>query len=625
MAIYRRHAGAIPLFVLMAPLIGAQTVNVWLTTDDQKALLQAQANVTFASGVNSTDPTLVIDDRTVHQTVEGFGAAMTDSSAYLLNEVLPASNLRAVMLTLFDHGQGIGISFLRNPMGASDLARTEYSYDDRPAGATDPNLADFSIAHDRADILPLLVMAKGINPQIKMMGNPWSPPGWMKTTGSMIGGSLNASAYTALAGYFVKYLQAYAQAGVPVDYISLQNEPLNVPVDYPGMSMSSGEQLNFLKNYVLPALQAANLQTKVLVYDHNWDQPGYPEAVLSDATVAASPNVRGTAWHWYAGPPGAMTVVHNLYPGLNNYVTEASGGTWIADEVKQDFEMIVHSMRNWASSYVKWGLALDQNRGPHDGGCGTCTPLVTVNSVTGAVSYPVDYYTLGHFSKFVLPGSTAVWSSNAPGLIGAAFKTPNGGSVLVVYNDSEIARTFQVAWQRRSFHYTLAALAGATFTWSPEPDVRVAERSETAILGQRGQAIATDYTISALQQIQASSYTEEANLESESTSDTDGGFDLGYAVDGSWLEYDNLDFGSGPGTVDVRWASNGSGGRLEFHLDSVTGPIVGQGNFPVTGGWETWQTYSIPVSGAHGVHRLFVVFHGSGTNGLGNLNWFRFH
>ena len=601
------------LIPLIAPCLGAQQVSVWLTTDDQKALMQSQAAVVFATGANGTVPTLTIDDRVVHQVVEGFGASMTDSSAYLLNEVVPPANLPAVMQALFDRSKGIGISFLRNPMGSSDLARSMYSYDDQPAGTSDASLAAFAVAHDRTDILPLLVMAKGINPQIKMMASPWSSPGWMKTSGSMIGGSLNASAYTALANYFVKYLQAYAAAGVPVDYISMQNEPLYVPSDYPGTSMSSAEQLNLIANYMLPALTAANLPTKVLVYDHNWDQPVYPEAVLKNPAVAGSPNIGGTAWHWYGGPPGAMTTVHNLYPGLNNYVTEASGGTWISDEVKQDFEMIVHSMRNWASSYVKWGLALDQNRGPHYGGCGTCTPLVTVNSQTGAVSYPIDYYTLGHFSKFVTPGSTAVWSSNAPGLISSAFVTPQHTVVLVAYNDSAGSQTFQVNWHRRSFQYTLAALSGATFTWQGNIESTAPARGHVP-----------DYTIAATQQIQASSYTQVSGLQSETCTDGGAGFDMGYAAEGSWLAYDNIDFGSGVSGVEVRWASAGNGGQLEFRLDSASGPLIAQGTLPVTAGWETWQTFPLSASGAQGVHKLVVTFHGSGSAGLGNLNWFRF-
>jgi glucosylceramidase len=260
--------------------------------------------------------------------------------------------------------------------------------------------------------------------------------------------------------------------------------------------------------------------------------------------------VGGTAWHWYEGTPGAMTTIHNLYPGLNNYVTEASGGTWIADEVKQDFEMIVHSKRNWASTYVKWGLALDQNRGPHSGGCGTCTPLVTIDSNTGAVSFRVDYYTLGHFSKFVLPGSVALWSSNAPGIISAAFATPNGKIVLVAFNDSSADKTLQVWWRGRSFAYSLPALGGATFTWTGNPWERAIGPDRTA--GLLASAHTPRYVIAATVQMQASSYTQIANLQSEPCGDTDGGFDIGYSADGGWLQFDNIDFGNGMAAVDVR-------------------------------------------------------------------------
>jgi glucosylceramidase len=239
------------------------------------------------------------------------------------------------------------------------------------------------------------------------------------------------------------------------------------------------------------------------------------------------------------------------------------------------------------------------------------------------VSYPVDYYTLGHFSKFVLPGSTAVWSSNAPGLISAAFVTPNRTLVVVAYNDSLTDKTFQVSWRQRSFRYTLPALAGATFTWTGIPAGRSEGRDRTT--GSKpGQARVPSYTIDAGQQIQASSYTQISNLQSEPCADADGGFDIGYAADGSWLEYDDIDFGSGPTAVDVRWASAGAGGALEFHLDSTSGPTVAQAALAVTGGWQTWQTFPIQVSGARGLHNVFVVFRGTGTNGLGNLNWFRF-
>lgn len=427
-----------------------------------------------------------------------------------------------------------------------------------------------------------------------------------------------------LANYFVRYLQAYAAAGAPVDYISLQNEPLYLPTAYPGMSMPATDQLTILRDHVLPALTASQLTTKVLIYDHNWDQPPYPETIFADSAIAASAQISGIAWHWYAGTPGAMSLLHNQYPNRKNYVTEASGGVWIADEVKTDFETITQSMRNWSSSYVKWGLALDENRGPYiQGGCGDCTPLITVNQSSGAVTYNIDYYTLGHFSKFVLPGADRIYSSNAPRIVSAAFMNPRGTEVLVAYNDSPSSQTFQVASHGRSFVYTLPALAGATFVWTPESPAP-GGRSTSA---RSRISPSSGYAISALsQQIQASSYNSMSGLETETTSDIDGGYDLGYSGDGSWAEYRNIDFASGVSSGRVRVASAGSGGTLEFHLDALSGPLVGTATLPATGGWQMWTTVTTPISGATAIRNLFVVFRSRGASGgIANLNWFQFH
>jgi len=598
-------------FHVFASLLLAQSVNVWMTTDDQKTLLQPQAPVSFSNGGSATIPTVFVDELQRYQSIEGFGASFTDSSAWLMNS--KASSLPTVMNSLFDHTAGIGISFVRNPMGASDLSRSIYSYDDTP----DPILGSFSIAHDLVDIIPLIRQAKLINPKLKIMANPWSPPGWMKTSGSMIGGSLFPANYAPFASYFVKYLQAYAAAGITVDYISLQNEPLNVPA-YPGMSMPAADQLTILRDYVLPALTANQLSTKVLIYDHNWDQPPYPETVLSDTSA----QIGGIAWHWYGGTPGAMSLLHNQYPNRNNYVTEASGGTWITDEVKADFEAITQSMRNWSSSYVKWGLALDENRGPFlPGGCDTCTPLITVNQGTGAVTYNIDYYTLGHFSKFVLPEAVRVYSSNAPRIVSAAFMNKNGTEALVAYNDSSSSQTFQVTSHGRSFVSTLPALAGATFVWTSESPAPIGRSLARPVRSRPGYVVAA-----ASQQIQASSYNYMSGLETETTSDTDGGYDLGYSADGSWAEYRNIDFGSGVSSVNVRVASGGSGGTMEFHLDSQSGPLAGTATLPVTGGWQTWTTVTAPISGATAIRNLFVTFRSGGASGgIANVNWFQFH
>jgi len=614
--------------------VAGSAVSIVLTTDDQSIRMQAQPGTSFAtaSGGNNV---VYVDEAETYQPIEGFGASFTDSAAYLLNEVAsPKSSLNMVMSDLFTRsGNGIGLSFMRTPMGASDIARSIYSYDDNN-GQADITLANFSIAHDQTDIIPIILQARQLNPQMKLMASPWSPPGWMKSSGSMIGGGLLSSMYSPFANYFANYLNAYQAAGINVDYISLENEPLNLPSNYPGMCMPpspgarcSGQsnwqtdQTTALRDYVLPALTANQLTTKVLVYDHNWDQPGYPRSVLSDPTIQASPQVAGTAWHGYGGTPGVMSTIQNYFPAKGNYETEHSGGTFISDQVKADFEEITQAMRNWARSYVKWSLALDQNMGPHTGGCGICTPIVTVNSSTGAVSYDIEYYTTGHFSKYVLPGATRIYSSNASGIVSAAFLNPDGSKALVVFNDSGSTQSFQVQWGSQSFAYTLPSLAGATFAWTG---------------AQSG-----SYTVSATSQIQASSFNSTAGndvigdnttfgLQTENTSDTNGGYDVGFSSDGDYAVYKNVDFGAGVSQVSARLACGATGhcgGTLEFHLDSASGTTIAAVTIPATSGWQTWTTVSAPASSATGVHDLYVVFKApaSGTSALGNLNWFQFN
>lgn len=601
----------LPICTLLATAGSAQTVSVWLTNDNQKTKLAQQSSVSFASSSTSA-PDIYVDETEGYQAIEGFGASFTDSAAYLLNEKVPSNKLGAVMANLFSRTSGIGISFIRNPMGASDIARYDYSYDDLPAGSTDPTLASFSIAHDLVDIVPLVKSAKSINPQLKIMANPWSGPGWMKTSASMIGGSLLAADYPTLASYLIKYIEAYQAQGIPIDYISMQNEPLYVPSDYPGTCMPASTTDTTCGNSptdetteitsALSALSSAGLNTKILIYDHNWDRPDYPQTVLSNSTISGSSQIAGIAWHGYAGTPGAMNALHDSYPNLGEYETEHSGGTWISDQVEQDFEEITQVMRNWGKAYVKWSLALDPDRGPHTGGCGTCNPLVTVSESNGAVTYDIEYYTLGQFSKFVQPGATRVYSSNALGFVSVAFKNSDSSKVLVVYNETHGPKSFQAAWGTQRFTYQLPSLSGATFVWNG---------TQNAV-----------YSVPATQQIQASSYNDAFGLETETTSDTNGGYDLGYSDGGDWAHYKNISFGTGVSTVSVRTASAGAGGTLEFHLDSISGTLIGTATLPVTGGWQTWTTVPASVVSTTGTHDLYLVF--KGGNSIANVNWFQF-
>lgn len=593
-------------------LIAGPTVSVVLSTMDQTSLMTAQPDITFTTTTAGSNK-IVVDESQQFQTIDGFGAAFTDSAAYLLEKVAPSATLTSTLNDLFTRdGNGIGLSFMRNPMGASDIARSVYSFDDLTGAQTDPTLANFSVAHDEAYIIPLIQQAKALNPQMKIMANPWSPPGWMKSTNSMIGGTLLPTMYTPFAQYFVKYIQAYAADGIPIDYISLQNEPLYQPSNYPGMGMDAATQLTVLRDYMLPALQSASLSTQVLVYDHNWDTVSYPETVLADPTILASNQVAGTAWHGYGGTPGGQQTVANLYPTKGAWQTEHSGGTWVTNQFTSDFLEITQVLRNAGKAYVKWSLALDQNLGPNlsqlgssYGGCSTCTPIVTVNNQTGAVTKDIEYYTLGHYSKYILPGAARIYSSNANGIVSVAFTNPDDSKAMVAYNNTSAAVTFQTQWGAQSFTYTLPRYSAATFTWSGT------QSGSSALV--------------ATSQIQASSYTSQKGLATENTSDTTAGYDLGYLTPGSYAFYKNIDFGASVSKVNVREASAGNGGTAEFHLDSPSGTLVATATLSVTGGWQTWTTVTATASGASGIHDLYVVFKGGGTSGsIANINWFQF-
>lgn len=601
----------------------ASAVSVVLSTNDQSKLMAAQPNVNFTSmAADAGSNTIVVDPTQQYQSIEGFGAAFTDSAAYLMEKVEPPASLTGTMNDLFTrNGDGIGLSFMRIPMGATDIALSVYSYDDQPVGTTDLSLADFSIAHDQSYILPLIQQAKALNPDMKLMANPWSPPGWMKDPSSMspvsmLGGQLlmTSANEAAFANYFVKFLQAYKAAGVPIDYISLQNEPENVTTSYPSMLMQDTAQLQLLQQYVLPALANANLSTKVFVWDHNWDTPSYPQYVLSGLSTQQLTQVAGTAWHGYGGAPGAQQLIQNEFPTLGTWETEHSGGTWQADQFTVDILEITQVLRNSGKSFVKWSLALNEKLGPNLtqnaglGGCNTCTSLVTINSTTGAPTKDIEFYTLGHYSKYVLPGAVRIYSSNTPAIASVAFQNPDGSTVLVASNATTASQSFNVQWGAQAFSYTLPAASIATFTWTGKPVAATPPTAATA-------------------QIQGSSFSSEAGLETESTGDSTGEYDLGYLSPGAYTVYKNIDFGasSSISQVNVRSASDGNGGTATFYLDSMTSTPIATVNLPVTGGWQTWTTVNAPVTNASGVHDLYVVFNGIGTStSIANVNWFQF-
>jgi len=442
-------------------------IRVIESSEERRAILEEQPAISF--GVQrAPELTISINDAVRYQSIDGFGASLTDSSAWLLWSKLTEAQRKEALVQLFDSRKGIGLSMLRQPMGASDFALDDYSYDDMPAGQGDADLNHFSIQRDQRYIIPILKEILTINPQTKIMATPWSPPGWMKTSQSMIQGSLLPTAYQPLANYFVKFVRAYEQAGIPVFAITMQNEPLHVPNNYPGLNMTAIEQTVFLRDNLGPSFRDAGLKTKILIFDHNWDLITYPITVLSDARAADFAD--GIAIHCYGGSVTAQTELHDRFPEKPIWSTECSGGEWQkGNMLEQQARLLIDSIRNWSKGVILWNLALDQNHEPYLGGCNTCRGVVTVkHDVTPAQVIPtVDYTALAHASKFVQPGAVRV-DSNSFGqgsLEDVAFRNPDGSLVLIVLNSGGATTTFNIAWNGKYASYSLRKQSVATFVW----------------------------------------------------------------------------------------------------------------------------------------------------------------
>jgi glucosylceramidase len=448
-------------------------VQVVETTGDRMMLLQSQPSLSFGSGGASSGFVINVNEGKRYQQMDGFGASLTDSAAWVVSNKLTAAQQGALWQSLFSPSVGIGVSFLRQPMGATDFSASgNYSYDDVPAGQTDPNLANFSIAHDTTYVIPLLQRALAVNPAIKIVAVPWSPPAWMKKSGTMNGGNMNTAYFPSLAQYFVKFIQAYQEHGVPIYAVLPQNEPLNSNTGYPTEYLPATDEAIFIGKNLGPALSAASgtNNVKILGYDHNWDQPSYPEALLADS--AAASHLAGSAFHCYAGDVSAQSTLEAAYPSKSIWFTECSGtvGSSFAGDLAWNTEhLLIGATRNWARSVSLWNLALDQNSGPKNGGCSNCRGVVTINDSVSpsTISNNVEYYVLGHLAKFVVPGAYRI-DSNSFGhgsIEDVAFQNPDGSIVLLVLNSSGRSGSFTVSWNDKIFTYNLPAGAVATFQW----------------------------------------------------------------------------------------------------------------------------------------------------------------
>lgn len=469
-------------------------IEAWITTPDRTQLFNQQENpIQFNDGRRGWGQIITVDDGMQMQTIDGFGFAMTGGSVELMMKMSKPERTKLINELFRTDKNNIGVSYIRMTIGSSDLNSFVYSYDDLKEGETDENLGKFNLSQDLNDVIPVMKEVLAVNPDIKILASPWSAPTWMKTNNKVKAGNLKKEYYDVYARYFVKYIQAMKKQGITIDAITVQNEPLNSN-NTPSMQMVANDQLEFIRDHLGPAFENANLNTKIVLFDHNLDRIDYPLTILNDPEAAKY--VDGSGFHHYGGELSAMEIMHIAHPEKNLYFTEqmvverpGSQSIEIAAQVKR---LIIGATTNWSRNVILWNFAADPLNDPHtdDGGCSMCQGAVTIDG--NMVSKNLAYYVIAHASKFVRPGSVRISSTqkgdktvsltedeerrgtnamrvgiyeNFDILPNVAFRTPDGKIVLIVANDSYTVNRFRIKYHGKIASVRLEPGAVGTFVW----------------------------------------------------------------------------------------------------------------------------------------------------------------
>jgi glucosylceramidase len=469
------------------------SVGLWLSTADHTFKLARQPDIEMiAQGPATAD--VVIDLNAKYQTITGFGAAMTDSSAWLIHTKLNPEQRRDLLNELYGPPPNLNFNMMRLTIGSSDFSLNVFTLDDIPFGKTDPQLKHFNIASNLQDVIPVMQQVIAINPGMLTIASPWGAPAWMRTTQNLLGGELQEQDEGTYADYLVKYLDAYRSHGIPIFALTLQNEPAYAPISYPGMTMGAETRARIVSKYLGPKLAGRKPKTAILEWDHNWTPVEEPLAVLADPDAARY--IDGVAWHCYGGSQHEQGRVHRAHPDKDAYITECTGGDWplsVNGELLWfSRNLLVTGIRQWARGVVYWNLALDENHGPHFGGCAKCRGVVTIDSETGEITRNDEYYALAHFSRFVEPGAARVNSTDTDiddkGVANVAFQNASDGSVvMVMVNLNKAERRVSVTDGRNRFEYAMPAESVATFVWDSDLATGWIRRAQRWLSGYRPQ------------------------------------------------------------------------------------------------------------------------------------------
>lgn len=440
-------------------------VDVWLSDPAANILFSQQPDQLTFNKTSDEGTTIEIDPSRTYQPIDGFGWCLTGGSARLIHQ-MDKTERTVLLKELFStEGKNLGSSYIRISIAASDLSDSVFSYDDIPVGQTDLMMDKFSLDVEKVHLIPVLKEILAINPDLKILGSPWSAPKWMKTNNDTRGGSLKPEYSDAYALYFVKYIKGMAAEGIHIDAITVQNEPLH-PGNNPSMLMLAEDQALFIKQHLGPTFEKEKIDTKIIVYDHNADRPDYPLTIFNDPV--ASKYIDGSAFHLYGGKIETLTDVHNAFPNKNLYFTEqwvGAPGNMSADLLWHISTLVVGATRNWCRNVLEWNLASDPNYDPHTdrGGCDICLGAITIDGNT--VTRNPAYYIVAHSAKFVRPGALRIDSNLPEGLANVAFKNMDGKLVLIVANTSKEKKSFNIKINGSSTATSLSAGAVATYVW----------------------------------------------------------------------------------------------------------------------------------------------------------------
>lgn len=462
---------------------GSGDVTMYITTNTRSQDFNKQT-VDFSKKDNMSPTTLTLKPDTRFQTMDGFGAAITGSTCYNLMQMTQENRTKFLKET-FSTTEGMGQSYIRISIGCSDFSLSEYTCCDTPG------IENFALtSEETAYVIPILKEILAINPDVKIMGSPWTPPRWMKVNNltdlqpfdSWTSGQLNPAYYSDYGDYFVKWIQAFEAQGIKIYSVTPQNEPLNRG-NSASLYMTWQEQRDFIKTALGPKMKAAGIQTKVYVFDHNYDydsnkaenadQGQYPLKIYEDADAAEF--ITGAAYHNYGGNKDELNTIHQSRSDKELVFTETSIGTWndgrnlevrLIDDMR---EVALGTVNNWCKGVIVWNLMLDSSRGPNrDGGCQTCYGAVDIDGSNYAtITRNSHYYIVGHLSSVVKPGAVRIGTTgfSEPGFYHSAFENTDGTYAVVLLNSNSASKVITLSDGTHHFAYEVPAKSVISYRW----------------------------------------------------------------------------------------------------------------------------------------------------------------